>query len=269
MKYLSGSYAYQFPLVSAHVKRYYQEHYDHNRLIVDREKIVEQFRNRTVRHLSRNQFRVTGLENFPHFYITNGISQFIDTAIPLLKLRPESLEGEYPGYSYVARTAVRSGIPLTESIRVVSAPFYPTGDIHKETDSVIADGGIVDLAWAANYNAEHTLDVSNAQFVAYSYSKTFGIQYHRIGVVFAKQRIPGFELYQPNHYFNLAAVDLVDYLLDAIPENYLDYLYRPVYNQIVEEKELTPTPSLWFARTKSGDKYPLFSDYKQWYETRA
>jgi hypothetical protein len=257
-QYLTGSYAYQFPEIQKEIKKFFAEDYDHNLLIEHRSHYINNFKDIFLRWFESSNLKIHGLDQFPYFYITNGISEFINEVIPEHKIRPISFEGEYPGYSYKAQICLKSGIQLTDNFKVLSVPFYKNARIHDQTYEVIADhNSIIDLAWSCNFKETQSLDVSNAGYVAYSFSKTFGIQYHRIGICFSKKPIYTFEIYHKNNYVNMASLAMCQHLMKVYKPDFLLDRYNPTIEKICKDQGISPSNSLWFG-LDNNVKVPLF-----------
>ena len=255
--YNKFSYSLQMPEVRDTIKEHVFNNYDHNFLVKNRFSLVEEFKEEFLRWFEKNPLKFTGLESFPYFYITNGITEFVQEAIPEHKLRPISQKDEYPGYYYKAQICIDNGLKLENRIPVISLPFYSNAEIHPVTNDVISQDSIVDLAWSSNYAKEQTFDLSNSKYVVYSFSKTFGTQYHRLGVCFSKQKIWSLEVYHKNFYVNLAALSIVKELMKKYDPNYLFNKYRTEFETICFENNLEPSNSLWFG-LQDGVKVPLF-----------
>lgn len=245
------------PEIAQAIKNHVANDYDHNFLIKNRFDLVETFKEEFLEWLNKGPLKFTGLEEFPYFYITNGITEFVQEAIPEHKLRPISQHDEYPGYHYKAQICIENGIKLENRIPVISLPFYSNAEIHPKTNEIISQNSIVDLAWSSNYANTGEFNLSNSKYVVYSFSKTFGMQYHRIGVCFSKQKIWSMEVYHKNFYVNLAAVSIVKALIKEFEPNYLYDKYRRDFEKICYENDLQPSNSLWFG-LKDGVKVPLF-----------
>jgi hypothetical protein len=87
----------------------------------------------------------------------------------------------------------------------------------------------------------------------------FGIQYHRIGILFSKKPINTLEMFKKEAYVNLAGVDLVNQLMSFSPSYFYDK-YRGKADDICKRLNLETTPSLWFGR-KDNKKVPLLDEW--------
>lgn len=255
--YVTGSYSLQMPEITSVIKSHFKN-YDHNKLVANRFELIDQFKEDFFIWLNSGNLTFSGLDKFPHVYITNGISEFIQEVIPEHGIRPISQPDEYPGYMYKAQICLKNNIKLPNKVPVISLPFYATAEIHKETDNIINHNGLIDLAWASNYKVKKHFDLSNSKYVAYSFSKTFGIQYHRVGICFSKEPILSLEVYHKNNYVNLVGIELVQELMKNFSANYLYDKYSIRFKDICYKNNLEPTDSLWFG-TKDNKKVPLFN----------
>ena len=96
-------------------------------------------------------------------------------------------------------------------------------------------------------------------YVAFSFSKMFGIQYHRVGILFSKKPINTLEMFKKEAYVNLAGVDLINQLMSFSPSYFYDK-YRCQADEICKGLNLETTPSLWFGR-KNNKKVPLLDEW--------
>lgn len=262
--YVTGSYSLQMPEITSVIKSH-AKNYDHNKLVANRFDLIDQFKLDFLNWVNTGNLTFTGFDQFPYVYITNGISEFIQEVIPEHGIRPISQDQEYPGYMYKAQICLKNNIKLPNKIPVISLPFYATADIHEKTCEILEQDSIIDLAWASNYKERKEFDLSKAKYLAFSFSKTFGIQYHRIGICFSKEPIWSLEVYHKNNYVNLVAVDLVQELMKNFSSNYLYDKYNAEFENICEKNDLEPTNSLWFG-TRQGKKVPLFDYlYREYY----
>ena len=117
----------------------------------------------------------------------------------------------------------------------------------------------VDLAWAGGSGLKKTYDLSKVGYVAFSFSKMYGIQFHRVGILFSKKPIKTLEMFKTEAYVNLAGVDLVNQLMSFSPSYFYDK-YRGKADEICKRLNLDTTPSLWFGR-KDNKKVPLLDEW--------
>lgn len=257
--YLTPAYTIQFPEVTEAIKKYYADVYDHDKIIANKLQIQEQFIEDFVPWINRGHLKFKGLRDFNHVYITNGVSEAITVTMLEHSLRPLVNKMEYPGYMCQAKVARESNIGLRNHTKFLSLPFYNTADEHPSTEETLKEKAFIDLAWAGGSGLQKTYDVGNTEYVAFSFSKTFGIQYHRIGILFSKKPIGTFEMFKTQGYVNLAGVDLINNLMSFSPAYFYDK-YKNTAEAFCKKLNLQPTKSLWFG-LKDGNKVPLYSEW--------
>ena len=245
----------QLPEVTDKIKDYFDNHYNHNDLTINKKTICDDFKQKFIPWLNKGHIKFKGLEKFPHVYIINGVSEFIPTVMVEHSLRPVCVEGEYIAYPAYARVMMKSGIKLNNKIDVISLPFCRTGDIHSKTYDILDKPSLVDLAWAGNSGVKETFDLSKAKYVAFSFSKCFGVQYHRIGIAYSKKPINTLELEAGFTYVNMVGVDLMRHLMSISP-HYLYDKYRSITDKLCKENNVEPTKHLWIG-LKDGKRHSL------------
>lgn len=257
--YVNPTWTIQFPEVKAVIQQYYSRLYDHNNLIKNRHDIQERFIENFVSWFNKGHFKVKGLKDFKYIYITTGVSESINMAITEHRLRPEVVSDDYPGYIAQYLMIRKAGIRCTNNTPFISLPFYDTADEHPQTQSLLEQNTFVDLAWAGGSGLKKTYDLSKVGYVAFSFSKMYGIQFHRVGILFSKKPIKTLEMFKTEAYVNLAGVDLVNQLMSFSPSYFYDK-YRGKADEICKRLNLDTTPSLWFGR-KDNKKVPLLNEW--------
>lgn len=257
--YVNPTWTIQFPEVKAVIQQYYSRLYDHNNLIKNRHDIQEKFIENFISWFNKGHFKVKGLKDFKHVYITTGVSESINMAITEHRLRPEVVSDDYPGYIAQYLMIRKAGIRCTNNTPFISLPFYDTADEHPQTQSLLEQNTFVDLAWAGGSGLKKTYDLSKVGYVAFSFSKMYGIQFHRVGILFSKKPIKTLEMFKSEAYVNLAGVDLVNQLMSFSPSYFYDK-YRGKADEICKQLNLDTTPSLWFGR-KDNKKVPLLDEW--------
>ena len=253
----------QLPEVTEKVKEYFANHYNHNDLTVNKKVICDDFKSKFIPWLNQGHIKFKGLEKFPYVYITNGVSEFIHNVLPEHSLRPVCVENEYKAYAGYAKLFMKKGIRLKNKIDVISLPFCRTGDIHPETCNILEKPSLVDLAWAGNSGVKETFDLSKVAYTAFSFSKCFGVQYHRIGIVYSKTPIYTFELEADYTYVNMVGVDLMRYLMMSITPNQLYDKYKHITDKLCKDNGVESTKHLWIG-LKNGDRHSLLEYWMKW-----
>ena len=253
----------QLPEVQDKIKDYFANHYNHNDLTVNKKEICDDFKQKFIPWLNQGHIKFKGLEKFPYVYIINGVSEFIHNVLPEHSLRPVCVEKEYKAYAGYAKLFMKTGIRLKNKIDVISLPFCRTGDIHPETCNILEKPSLVDLAWAGNSGVKETFDLSKVAYTAFSFSKCFGVQYHRIGIVYSKTPIYTFELEADYTYVNMVGVDLMRYLMMSITPNQLYDKYKHITDKLCKDNGVEPTKHLWIG-LKNGDRHSILEYCMKW-----
>ena len=141
-------------------------------------------------------------------------------------------------------------------------PFCRTGDVHPDTCHILEKPSLVDLAWAGNSGVEDTFDLSKVKYVAFSFSKCFGVQYHRIGIAYSKTPIKTLGLEADYTYVNMVGVELMNHLMSISP-CYLYDKYKDITNKLCVDNGIEPTKHLWIG-IKDGQRHPLFNHWMKY-----
>ena len=246
----------QLPEVTQLIKEYFKEHYNHNYICRYKKELIEEFIKDFIPWLNKGHLKFKGLEDFKNVYITNGVTEFIQIAMVEHSLRPICVEDDYQAFSANASAYIRSGIKLNNKINVITLPFCKTADIHPKTCEILDTPCWVDLAWAGNSGIKETFDLSKAEYASFSFSKCFGVQYHRIGICFSKKPIKIMELQKGFEYVNIVGVEFMKYMMNKISPSYLYDKYKDIAHKICADNNLQPTKNLWIG-LEDGKRKPL------------
>lgn len=254
-----AAYPLQLPEVKRVVSHYYDKIYDHNSILKNRFDIQERFIENFVPWINKGYMKFTGLKDFKYVYITNGVTEAIHTTMIEHNLRPMVVENEYPAYMAHAKVFRETGLVLRNRIKVLSLPFYYSGQEHPTTIETLEENSFIDCAWAGGSGIDKTYDVSKVGYVAFSFSKMYSLQYHRLGILFSKKPVKTLDIYKEKAYVNLAAADLVNQLM-SFPPSYFYDKYKHISKRICERLGVEETPSLWIGM-KDGVKVPLINEW--------
>lgn len=254
-----AAFPVQLPEVKKVIADYYNKIYDHNNILKDRFDIQDRFIENFVPWINKGHMKFTGLKDFKYVYITNGVTEAITTTMAEHSLRPMTQKGEYPAYFAQAKVYRESGLVLRNRIKVLSLPFYNSGHEHPTTTETLEENSFVDCAWAGGSGIKKTYDVSKVGYVAFSFSKMYALQYHRVGILFSKTPVKTLDIYKEKAYVNLAGIDLVNQLMSFSPSYFYDK-YKHISKEICERLEVEETPSLWIG-LKDGEKVPLTNEW--------
>ena len=247
----------QLPEITKLIKEYFEVYYDHNYICRHKKKLVENFIEDFIPWLNSGHLKFKGLKDFKHVYITNGVTEFIQIVMPDHSLRPVTHhEKEYSAYNAHASAYIRSGVKLKNKVDVVSLPFCRTADIHPKTCEILDKPSLVDLAWAGNSGIKETFDLSKVDYATFSFSKCFGVHYHRIGISFSKKPIETLDLEKGFDYVNVVSMELMKFIMSRMSPSYLYDKYKDIAHKFCVENDLEPTKSLWMG-LKDGDRKSL------------
>ena len=257
--YLTASYPIQLPEIKRVIGHYYNKIYDHDSMVKDRLGIQDRFIENFVAWINKGHIKFKGLKDFKHVYITNGVTEAITITMLEHSLRPVVCKDEYGAYMCQAKAFKKANIQLNNRTKFLSLPFYNTGDEHSSTKDTLEENSFIDLAWAGGSGLKKTYDISKVGYVAFSFSKMFGIQYHRVGILFSKKPIDTFEIYKKEAYVNLAGIDLCNQLMSFSPSYFYDK-YKDRAIDICRRLKLKETKSLWFGM-KDGKKVSIMNEW--------
>lgn len=171
------------------------------------------------------------LSAFPFAYVGSGSSELIrELAYRAVRTSPQfsvqARPGEYEGWRYYVESAggtVRSAYNADHrEIMYVSNPSAVNGNWMDETHLDMfckTRDVILDMAYI-NTAANRQVDVSLCKAVIFSASKSLGMFYHRVGIVFTKEPMPSLE--GNNLWFhNPLSLMLVGAVIDQYPLGWL------------------------------------------------
>jgi hypothetical protein len=206
---------------------------------------------------------VIGLIRFQKKYITNGNTNFIDQVV--LTQRPARiihLKGDYSYYSYLANALKIQRVEITidqlDTVRpsdlfLISVPFANNGK--NENGQVVIDYChtnqiplAVDIAYSG-LTPEYSINLTPREnlYVGFTFSKTFGIPYNRIGVCYAGSEVAGLNTMNSIGYVNLSGVNIVNTIMRKFPKNFMYNKYNEEYKRICSQLSYTPTDCILFA----------------------
>lgn len=216
---------------------------------------------------SSSRTYVRGLEKFPFVYVTSGTLQLLHDLSTFVNEKITFREDDFPGY-HLIRTPYtcfhKKGRPDKENYLLCSHPFNGGVidlDIMNDIDAhprVILDGAFFGTIDGLKIDLN-----DNIQIFTYSFSKMFGLQYYRIGIVFSKIPSLPYEVHKKYAYQNAYAQSLMTHLLSKyMPHDIIDLVY-PIQQRICQQHGLVPSECIWSAYTKKGEKISLFPFYKK------
>lgn len=218
---------------------------------------------------SNDNTSITGLDQFPYMYVTAGTFQLIFDMSTFFDNKVIFHEDDFPGY-HLLRLPFSTFNPKYQikdnQYFLCSYPF--NGGILREDvltlirnhPNVVLDGAF----FGTIKDFKMHLD-DNIKMFAYSFSKMFGLQYYRIGVVFSKLPSLQYEIQKKYAYHNAYAQALVTHLLKKYDSSAVIDRIHPIQQQICSENNLLPSECIWSAYDQKGGKTSLFPFYKNFY----
>lgn len=220
----------------------------------------------------------SGFDHLKFNYVTNGNTDALN--LVMLEKRYNKiflLPNEYMYYSQVATSLGMKQQYFTDEcldlidndgIVCISVPAFYDGEI-KSKQKIIdycQDNNIplfIDVAYCGLTNPGH-IKIKNTEntFFAFSFSKTLGLAFNRIGLLYTGKQLASLSILNKIGYVNLSAVCAVTRLIEKIPCDYIYKTYKNQYKKICKEKNLTPVKCILFALTDNEEKYGLAEYYK-------
>jgi hypothetical protein len=219
-----------------------------------------------IRSSKLNSF--SGLEIYPYRYVSNGVTEaIVDFQLWARKhsRNIRTFQGEYPFTKNISAQPVGNewieNRELTSNDAVIiSCPFSATGNVHERWNEIIDTCNklnipvFVDCAYFGTcYNISVDLSQSCIDTVAFSTTKSFNTDSHRIGIVFTKRAkefcTMGYmtESRYTNHFGIAMSYNLMmKFNPDTIPN-----VYREMQTLACVKYGLTPSNTVHLA---TGDK---------------
>lgn len=200
-----------------------------------------------------------GLERFPYFYVVNGNTEWLNHLIGFGKGVIGWKSGDYTYYGHMARCTGREFSELQQpgpvDEMIISWPGYANGDSTELefSRSCPAKRKHLDVAYLGLVRPEE-LDVSEFSTVAISMSKTLGIPFNRVAMVFSQEEITTLSVMNRIGYVNLSGVNLATHLLKNLPAGYFWARYHQAYADLCAKHSLRPTNCLLFAYDQNGSR---------------
>jgi hypothetical protein len=263
--------SYQFPEIKSLLSKGvgYSDYYK-------RYDIVNKYRSLCTNWLqSGTNTILKGLNNFPYVYVINGVSHFISD-LPKIENRTVVKHiNEYNGYSKIlemynmpSRTEYsydELDLDIENEVIVISYPVSLNGNKDKSVEKIIEQSKtpvILDGVFMGSNLFNINLDLSNVEKFTFSFSKTFGLTYNRVGILFSKTIIPEYEVYHEYGYHNLNGLG---YAIEIMKNYNLDYFtnkYHEVYKRACQIKNAKVGDCILIGQldTTEQDKKALVTD---------
>lgn len=220
----------------------------------------------------------SGISNFEHRYITNGNTDALNLVMLEKKFtKIFTLPNEYIYYTHVASLLglkqqyfTDECLDLIDSSGIVclSVPASHNGEIEslQKIIDYCQENNIsifIDVAYCGVTDPGH-IDIKKTDktYFAFSFSKTLGLSFNRIGVLYSGEKVNSVTLLNKIGYVNLSAVSAVNKLMEKIPCDYVYKTYKKQYKKICKEHNLTPVKCILFGLTEQDEKFGVAEYYK-------
>lgn len=219
----------------------------------DRYEILNKFREETRAWLQSGKITcISGLENFPYVYVLSGISQYISDLPKIEKRKIVLHEYEYGGYRktlklYNMDHRLESDFKNFDQGRgneliVLSYPVSLNGNSDKDVERLLSNSStpiVLDSAFLGTNLFDINFDFNKLYSVEtflFSFSKSFGMPFNRIGIMFSKKEIEEYEMYQSYAYNNLFSAQIVRCIMEKYNIDYFTNKYKWVQEAACEIK---------------------------------
>lgn len=218
----------------------------------------------------------TGFENFSNQYITNGNTESLSMLMANLPVNKiYTLPNEYNFYSYIAKTLSKEHVIVnsvedikSDGILLLSVPGSRDGEIESKQKLINHCQAhdiplFIDIAYCGLTSpAKITIEKNSNTYVAFSFSKTLGLAFNRIGIMFTNKDVPTLDIMNKIGYLNLSGAKAAIKMMRGLPCDYVYNTYQDQYDAICREKGLTKTNCILFGIDKNGDKFCTTEFYK-------
>jgi len=209
--------------------------------------------------IKSSQNLVAGLPK--NFYITSGITDALNQTYALYD-KIGIFEGEYGYHNLVAKDKIVYDFSKADLI-IVSHPFSANGMCSKEKLEYVNSFGkpiFVDCAFFGICSSDINFDFTcynNIESVAFSLSKAFGTGWHRVGLLYTKNKRYPSALYKDWHYDLISSAEAHFDVIDNLTPNSTFAKYRNLQIEICKELNLVPSDTVIFGLDYT-DRYNEF-----------
>lgn len=225
---------------------------------------------------------ITGLESFPHKFVSLGTTQGLDwwhyycmaNGYNLRMYRGEYpynrdvlLEGEWHHKRYVEETPLAKGDAL-----IISLPFSGTGRKHDEWDRIIGKCNeleipvFVDLAWFGTcHGIEVDLDQPCITMAAFSTTKGLSCGNWRAGIVFSRIDEGSLSVQTEwNHGIHLNVM-IANFLFEHFSPDTVPKKYKEAHDAVCEHYGLEPSNTVHIATAPMTEEWSMFNRDKKYH----
>lgn len=226
-----------------------------------RYEILNNFRSEcTVWLESGNKTKIVGLDRFKYVYIIHGVSQYISDMCKFEKRTVELESNEYVAYHKMIELYNMPHVVYNNfndmgnnpnNLTVLSYPRSLNGMYSKDLEdllyrskSKITLDGVFLGTNMFNVNLDFN-KLTNVETFLYSFSKGFGLSYHRIGIMYTDLYIPEYDLYHIHAYKNLYGCQVARKVMNTYDIDYFTDKYQHVQQQACDILNVTISDCLY------------------------
>lgn len=209
------------------------------------------------------------LSTFPHIYLSDGILGALNycAANEPSHSRFFILPNEFSYLKNLNRKfliideSLATDNPTDLDIFYASTPFSGCGNLLQSLGQTSKNFKRIwiDLAYFGSHSPNQSITLPlNTERVFFSFSKTYGLFQHRIGIMFSKVPDSNLNLLMEKRYFNWTSFQLAFEILNQFSPFHLFEKYNQSYRQLCEKYGLSPADSILMAHSNSN----LFDHWK-------
>lgn len=242
----------------------------------DRYLLADRYRLKCMEWLqSGKHTTIKGLDDFPYVYAINGASQFINDLVKIESRKIVLHQNEYGAYRKILELY---DYPIrvednysdmdkqnADEVIILSYPVSLNGNKDTQAEALIKNSKtpvILDSVFLGTNFFDIKLDLENIETFIFSFSKSFGLAYNRIGILFSKREIPEYELYHMHGYLNIHAMQIAMKIMNSYNIDYFTEKYKDVYNKACKRKGCDTGDCILIGQilSEEADKKALITD---------
>ena len=220
----------------------------------------------------------TGFDKLAFRYVCNGNTDSLNHIFMQGKFeRVFTLDNEYTYYGYLCQELGKEKIVFnldnigqitTRDLVCISIPNAYNGSVDDRLEIIklLQKNNIpvyIDVAYCG-LTEPFVVDVQPASntYFAFSFSKTLGIGFNRISVLYSGSAVPGLDIMNKIGYINISGINIVNRLMKQLPCDYIYNTYKDQYLPICTRLGLTPTKTILVAHDAIKQKFCITDEYK-------
>ena len=220
----------------------------------------------------------SGIDMFKEKYITNGNTDALNMVMLNRKYKKIfTLPNEYMYYTHMASSLGIKQQYFTpecfelidrEGIVCLSVPAAYDGEIEERQQIIdycqANDIPIfIDVAYCGiTQPGKINIRPTNNTFFAFSFSKTMGLAFNRVGLLYANESVASASIMNKIGYVNLSGAQAALHLMRKFPCDYIYQTYKDQYEALCVEHGILPTKCILFGRKENSEKLCISEFYK-------